>query len=93
MMEREIKGVAITLYAYQEAEKSVIEIEDNGGGIEVSPIEKVFDPYFTTRDDNGGTGIGLYMAKVIIEKNMRGEISVSNTPKGARFKLEFEANV
>ena len=60
------------------------EIIDTGGGIESSLLEKIFDPYFTTRQN--GTGLGLYMAKVILE-NMHGNIKAENTGNGARFLL------
>ncbi|MBB5022592.1 hybrid sensor histidine kinase/response regulator [Desulfurispira natronophila] len=60
-------------------------IEDNGGGIPASIIEKIYLPYFTTKNNGQGTGLGLYMSKVIIERNMGGKLSVCNTKRGARF--------
>ncbi|MGG3470492.1 HAMP domain-containing sensor histidine kinase [Neobacillus pocheonensis] len=60
------------------------EFTDNAGGIDSSDIVKVFDPYFTTRQQ--GTGLGLYMTKMIIE-NMNGSVTVENTSNGARFSL------
>ena len=65
-------------------ENIVVDIEDNAGGIPEEILEKVFDPYFTTKDDDGGTGIGLYMSKVIMEK-MDGTIFVENIKDGAKF--------
>ena len=65
----------------------VTTIEDNGGGIEKQVIEKIFDPYFTTKAPDKGTGIGLYMAKTIIEKHMEGTINVTNTENGALFSI------
>ena len=65
----------------------VTTIEDNGGGIEKQVIEKIFDPYFTTKAPDKGTGIGLYMAKTIIEKHMEGTINVTNTENGALFTI------
>ncbi len=62
-----------------------ITIEDNAGGIEKKYIDKIFDPYFTTKDATGGTGMGLYISKIIIEQNMHGSLSVINTKKGAKF--------
>jgi signal transduction histidine kinase len=60
------------------------EIIDTGGGIESSLLDKIFEPYFTTRQN--GTGLGLYMTKVILE-NMHGNIKAENTGSGARFLL------
>ncbi|MBD3830722.1 MAG: GHKL domain-containing protein, partial [Arcobacter sp.] len=59
--------------------KAVIRVKDNAGGIEPSIIEKVFEPYFTTKHQHQGTGIGLYMCQEIINKHMDGYIDISNT--------------
>ncbi|SNB44917.1 PAS domain-containing sensor histidine kinase [Geobacter sp. DSM 9736] len=67
--------------------RSLLTIRDNAGGIEEGIIGKVFEPYFTTKGSQG-TGIGLFMAKNIIEKNMGGRIGVRNTEQGAEFFIE-----
>lgn len=64
-----------------------ITIQDNAGGIASESIEKIFEPYFTTKSEH--SGIGLYMCKTIVEKNMSGTLSVSNTDQGALFELTF----
>jgi two-component system NtrC family sensor kinase len=64
-----------------------LSVEDNGGGIPPDILDRVFEPYFTTKQDAQGTGIGLYMSKMIVEKNMNGQLSVNNTADGARFTL------
>ncbi|WP_026841401.1 hybrid sensor histidine kinase/response regulator [Citrifermentans bremense] len=69
--------------------KNIVTISDNGGGIDEKIIGKIFDPYFTTKFKAQGTGLGLYMAKMIIEKNMGGRLSARNTKAGAEFTIEL----
>ena len=78
----------IRIEAFREEKKTVVTITDNGGGIPGDIIDRIFEPYFTTRKRENGTGIGLWMSKTIIEKNMDGKLSVSNVEGGARFRIE-----
>lgn len=66
-----------------------LSIEDTGGGIPSEIMDKIFDPYFTTKFESQGTGIGLYMAKMIIEKHFLGKLSVRNTSRGACFEIRL----
>lgn len=66
-----------------------ISISDNGGGISPGILDKIFEPYFTTKDEGQGTGIGLYMSKMIVENNMNGRLRAENTDLGATFTLEI----
>jgi len=68
-------------------DKVYIKISNNCGTIEQNVLERMFEPYFTTKFENQGTGIGLYMSKVIIEKNMKGRIEASNTNDGVEFVI------
>lgn len=67
-----------------------ISFYDNGGGIEPKILSKVFDPYVTTKESEGGTGIGLYMTKTIIEEYMKGSIEAKNVDDGACFVIELK---
>ena len=87
LIEKKIEKPTINIYALENKRKVKLFIEDNGGGITVEPKSKIFEPYFSTKDDSDGTGIGLYMSKIIVEKNMKGKLKVENTPKGARFTV------
>ena len=77
----------ISISSYKNPLYTSLIIEDNGGGIEKEDIKKIFKRFYKTPDSNG-FGIGLAMAKTVIEKN-NGEISVSNTGSGARFEMKF----
>ncbi len=70
----------------------VFEVSDNGGGIKMNAIERVFEPYFSTKNEKNGTGLGLYMSQTIIEKHLRGEISCRNGEEGAIFRVELPNN-
>ncbi|WP_434581102.1 sensor histidine kinase [Sulfurimonas sp. NW15] len=67
--------------------KAIIEVEDNAGGIDTTILEKIFEPYFTTKFKSNGIGIGLYMAKMLVENSLKGELYVKNTQKGALFSI------
>jgi len=79
----------ITISIYEEAGSVVILLCDNGGGVDEAIKEKIFDPYFSTKGAKSGTGLGLYMAKTIVEEHLNGEISVFNRPEGACFSLRL----
>jgi signal transduction histidine kinase len=79
----------ITVRCDSDEKYCTIIIEDTGGGIPTSIVDKIFDPYFTTKFESQGTGIGLYMAKTIIEKHFLGKLSVYNSAKGACFEIRL----
>ncbi len=82
---RAIKNKKIEIFTQASKKNSIIKIADNAGGIENGIIDKIFDPYFSTKEQTGGTGLGLYVAKIIIEHNMRGKLLVKNFKNGAMF--------
>jgi signal transduction histidine kinase len=68
----------IFIDVYKEDKKAIIKIKDNAGGIDETIVDKVCEPYFTTKHQSQGTGIGLYMTSQIIKKNMNGTFKIAN---------------
>lgn len=89
LIERNIEKPLIRVTLKSSNNKSVLTVSDNGGGIPEDIIEKIYEPYFTTKEQGKGTGIGLYMSKTIIEKNMLGKLTAKNLNDGAEFKIEI----
>lgn len=89
LTERGVAKPFIEIRCSHENNMNIIDIRDNGGGITLDIMDKIFDPYFTTKFMSQGTGIGLYMTKMIIEKNMGGMITAQNTAEGAEFIIEL----
>ncbi|MCG3714681.1 HAMP domain-containing histidine kinase [Aliarcobacter butzleri] len=87
LIERNIKNPKIEINIESKGVLSIITIKDNAGGIEEKNLEQIFDPYYSTKDSSKGTGLGLYISKLIIERNMGGDLSVSNNSEGAVFKI------
>jgi signal transduction histidine kinase len=83
------KGVGgeITIDIFCEDDSAIVGIKDNGGGVPEEIINRIFDPYFTTKEGTKGTGIGLYMSKIIIEDHMGGRIDFKNVDGGAEFRI------
>lgn len=88
LIEKEIKDSRVTITVCTENGRAVVTISDNAGGIPDEFIEKIFDPYFTTKGPQEGTGVGLFMSKSIIEKSMNGSLTARNTAYGAEFRIE-----
>lgn len=91
-IERNIKNnknkIFLNAFDSNDSTKLIIEISDNAGGIDKHIIGKIFDPYFTTKGPASGTGLGLYITKTIIDKHLKGSISVKNNEDGASFIIE-----
>ncbi|QKF66175.1 7TMR-DISM-7TM domain-containing two-component system sensor histidine kinase [Arcobacter venerupis] len=86
LLSRNIENPQITITIDEKNDLSVTSIFDNAGGIENKYQNKIFEPYFTTKQK--GSGIGLYMSKMIIQSHFKGKIKVLNTNKGACFSIE-----
>lgn len=90
LLERGVKNPTIFIRTEKKSQRLTLCIEDNAGGISESIMDRVFEPYFTTKEQGRGTGIGLYMSKIIIEEHNHGKLSVSNGKHGAIFAIELK---
>lgn len=90
LIQNDVKNPQININCFDQDNKVNIQVSDNAGGINPSVIENIFDPYFTTKDNTNGTGLGLYMSKVIIEEHCKGSITAKNSDEGAIFQIELE---
>jgi PAS domain S-box-containing protein len=88
LVAHEVDEALISIHSFAEGSTSVVTISDNAGGIPEEMTERIFDPYFTTKGPERGTGIGLFMSKAIIEKNLGGRLTVCNAGSGAMFRIE-----
>ncbi|MCX7821044.1 MAG: PAS domain-containing sensor histidine kinase, partial [Brevinematales bacterium] len=88
IVEKQVENPFVNVKICEEDKVLFIKVEDNGGGIPEDIMPKIFEPYFTTKEK--GTGIGLYMSKVIIENNFKGKIYAKNTRKGIEFTIELK---
>lgn len=89
LLERQISLPKITISAHQVPSGVSIKVVDNAGGIPDAIKNQIYDPYFTTKEEGKGTGIGLYMSKMIVESNMQGKLYAFNNPEGATFIIEI----
>lgn len=89
LLERMVAQPCIHIRLFRTNDRPVVTIWDNGGGIDESILPKIFDPYFTTKGMTQGTGIGLYMSKIIIEHHMGGRLSAGNVSEGTEFRIEL----
>ena len=87
LIEREVVDPRVTITMFSEDGCTVVTVADNAGGIPEEIIDKIFNPYFTTKGPQG-TGVGLFMSKSIIEKNMGGMLTVHNIAGGTEFRIE-----
>ena len=89
LLENKVLEPIVTLDLIKEDDKIIITIEDNGGGIADDILPKIFEPYFTTKHQSQGTGLGLHMSYQIISDSLKGKLYVKNTSIGAKFFIEL----
>ncbi len=79
----------IWIRTYNDNDNIYLEIADNAGGVDEAIIDKIFDPYFTTKEQYDGTGLGLYMSKTIVEEHCGGSLDITNNESGAVFRVSL----
>ena len=87
LIEKQIKHASIHVNVQKKNDRIVIEVIDNGGGIESNIKDEIFNPYFTSKEEGKGDGIGLYMSRIIVEDHMNGKLSYKNTSNGVCFRI------
>ena len=89
LLENNISDPWIKVATEKSAQKIVLTVEDNAGGIKDDILPRIFEPYFTTKHQSQGTGLGLYMSYKIMKESLNGDIYVENTVNGAKFYIEI----
>jgi len=89
LMEKKVKTPHIYIETFDNEKNSYLLIRDNGGGIPADIMGKIFDPYFSTKTKKDGTGLGLYMSKIIIQEHCNGKLDAYNEKDGAVFKISI----
>jgi len=92
-LEKKISDPKITIATYTYNDKYIISLCDNGGGIPENIIDKIFDSYFSTKGEKNGSGLGLYMSKMIIEEHHNAALNIKNTKDGVCFELIFSEQI
>jgi len=90
IVDKKVVDGYIKIKTYANENNIYLEISDNGGGVDIEIINRIFEPYFSTKNQKSGTGLGLYMSKVIVEEHCNGKLDVYNSDEGAVFRLQLE---
>lgn len=89
IIEKNAENAKIDILFEEDNSSVFIKISNNAGSLEKSVFDKIFTPYFTTKNNKNGAGLGLYMTKTIVEKTLDGILSVQNIPNGVEFTIEL----
>ncbi len=90
--QNKVENPKISILQFTKGEQVCLSIEDNAGGIKDEDINSIFDPYFSTKPDDVGTGLGLYMSKIIVEDHCYGSLKVEQVKDGVRFLICLPAD-
>lgn len=91
LMEKGVDSPKVTINIKTSDDHIYIELSDNAGGVPDDVLPKIFNPYFSTKSERNGTGLGLYMSKMIVEEHMHGKLYVVNTSEGACFTIKLKS--
>lgn len=91
--EKDIENKQIKINIIEAKENIKLIIEDNAGGIPEDKLEKIFEAYYTTKKEQNGTGLGLYMSQTIVKKHLLGKIDVHNSNEGAVFEITLKKSI
>jgi signal transduction histidine kinase len=87
LLDKRVDKPVITIRISREEGQGIVQIRDNAGGIPEEIIGQIFDPYFTTKEQGKGSGVGLYMSKTIIQEHFGGTLTAANVGSGAQFTI------
>ena len=88
-IEKDIENKWFKYSVKRQEDVFIISLEDNAGGIQADIIDKIFNPYFTTKHQKQGTGMGLYNCYNIVTKHLNGKLYATNTLNGVKFTIEL----
>ncbi len=92
-IQKGIHNADIEIKTYDDGDKVILEVCDSAGGINQEDMPHIFNPYYTTKEDHDGTGLGLYMSKLIIEEHCNGVLSAENRERGACFSFTLSKSL
>lgn len=92
-IDKSIENPTINISIYKENDRNILSIKDNGGGFSEDILSNIFDPYFSTKHEKSGTGLGLYMSKIIVEEHHNADLLVNNINNGVEFNIVFKSNL
>ena len=89
LSQKNIPNKKVFISIKKDKDYAYVNICDNAGGVPSNIVDKIFEPYFTTKKHRNASGLGLFISKIIIEENMQGELEFENVSDGAKFNIKI----